>query len=149
MDISWVCNYRQPYELNALGRELQLNLTSIDAVSVSSVKNVLWPAIIWSFAPIRTKTWSIGDSWKLSAGTSAPTWINQANVKVEIFFFFSFLWKVNKFSNKEKYLGQNGSQAYLTKQSWLSTHVGTGEKDKAGIIESTNSNVIGNKHTLA
>ena len=31
------------------------NLTSINAVSESSVKNVLWPAMIWSLAPIPTK----------------------------------------------------------------------------------------------
>ena len=50
------------------------NLTSINAVSESSVKNVLWPAMIWSLAPIRTKIRSTGDNSKLSAGTSAPTW---------------------------------------------------------------------------
>ncbi|RYR01799.1 hypothetical protein Ahy_B06g080669 isoform B [Arachis hypogaea] len=48
-------------------------LTSIVAVSESSVKNVLWPAMILSLAPMRTKIRSTGDKSKLSAGTSAPT----------------------------------------------------------------------------
>lgn len=57
-------------------------LTNIDAVSVSSVRNVLWPDIIWSLAPIRMNILSTGDISKLCAGTLAPSWIMTIYIKL-------------------------------------------------------------------
>lgn len=46
---------------------------SIVAVSESSTRNVDWPIMMWSFAPMRTNTASTGDIVTLSAGIQAPT----------------------------------------------------------------------------
>lgn len=58
-----------------------IQLTSIVAVSCNSTRNVLWPAIMWSLAPILTKTWSTGVKSNSAAGTSAPTCFNQSLVR--------------------------------------------------------------------
>lgn len=56
---------------------------SIDAVSESSTMKVDCPDMMWSRAPMRTKTASMGERVTDSAGTQAPTWEGRASGRLE------------------------------------------------------------------
>jgi hypothetical protein len=55
------------------GRAHRVAHASMAAVSDSSTKKVDWPIMMWSFAPMRTKIASAGESVTAAAGSHAPT----------------------------------------------------------------------------
>lgn len=120
-------------------------LTSTEAVSSSSTKNVLWPAIIWSLAPIRTKIRSTRESSRFSAGTSAPIWQRIWN---------QLPWTSNAdivihMIEMVDYLSQYNGKTNLAQESWFTTHIWTSKNNKAGIPWPTYLNIIWYKWTLA
>mmetsp|Transcript_21648 Transcript_21648/g.60053 ORF Transcript_21648/g.60053 Transcript_21648/m.60053 type:complete len:228 (-) Transcript_21648:1265-1948(-) len=67
----------RPSSSNATS-DLLVALWSIAAVSASSTKNVDWPVMMWSLAPMRTKMASTGERVRLSAGTQPPICASKA-----------------------------------------------------------------------